>query len=344
MIKAAVLRALKAPLTVEDVSPPDLAEGQVRVRIAASGICHSQLLEVRGARGEDRFLPHLLGHEASGVVEEIGRGVTRVRPGDHAVLSWIKGPGLSVGGAKYRDSRGDVVNSGAVATFAESAIVSEDRVTPVRRDLPLDLAALLGCAVATGAGAILNTAGVRPGDRVAVFGAGGIGLNAIQAAAIAGAAMIIAVDIHDHKLAQAREFGATQTVNGRQQEASAAIRELTGGKGVDCAIESAGQRVSMEQAFASVRTGGGKAILVGNLPAGQSISIDPFQLICGREILGCWGGSTRPERDFPRYADLFMEGKLKLRELVSHRFRLDEVNEALAALERGDVARGLIVF
>ncbi len=185
---------------------------------------------------------------------------------------------------------------------------------------------------------------MKPGQRVAVYGAGGIGLNAIQAAALAGASVVIAVDVHPHKLDQARRFGATHAIHGRQEDAVAAIRALTGGQGVDVAIESAGQKATMEQAFASVRPGGGKAVLVGNLPAGQPISLDPFDLIRGKEIVGCWGGNTVPTRDLPRYADWFVEGKLKLAELVSHRFRLDQVNEALDALERGEVARALLTF
>lgn len=343
MMKAAVLRALNTPLVVEEFAVPDPGEGQLLVRIVASGICHSQVLEARGKRGVDRFLPHLLGHEAAGIVEAIGPRVSRVRPGDHVVLTWIKGPGLSMGGGKFVDSAGRPVNSGPIATFGEKAIVSEDRATPIRKDMPLDLAALLGCAVATGAGAVFNTAGVKPGEKVVVFGAGGIGLNAIQAAALSGAAQVIAVDIHAHKLDQARTFGATHLVNSRIQDAASAIQEITGA-GPDVAIESAGQRVTMEQAFACVRIGGGRAILVGNLPAGQSIAIDPFQLICGKQILGSWGGGTQPAQDIPRYVDLFLEGKLKLAEVVSHRFRLERINEAIDALEKGEVTRALLEF
>lgn len=344
MSRAAILRALNAPLTIEELRIPDPGEGQVRVRMAASGVCQTQLLEARGKKGEDKWLPHLMGHEASGVVEAAGPGVTRVKTGDSVVVTWIKGEGRSTGGPKYLDASGKPVNAGPVATFAEVAIISEDRVTPIRKDMPLDLAALLGCAVATGAGAVFNTAGVKPGHKVAVFGAGGIGLNAVQAAGLAGAAQVIVVDIHPHKLDQARRFGATHVIHGREKDAVAAIRELTGGQGVDVAIESAGQKVTMEQAFASVRAGGGKAILVGNLPAGQPISLDPFDFIRGKEMVGCWGGNTVPTRDLPRYVDLFLEGKLKLAELVSHRFRLDEVNQALDALERGEVSRALLTF
>jgi S-(hydroxymethyl)glutathione dehydrogenase/alcohol dehydrogenase len=250
---------------------------------------------------------------------------------------------MSVGGGAFTDASGKTINSGPISTFAERAIVSEDRVTPIRKDMPLDLAALLGCAVATGAGAVYNTAAVKPGEKVVVFGAGGIGLNAIQAAALSGASQIIAVDVHPHKLDQAKRFGATHVIDARTQPAAAAVQQLTG-KGADVAIESAGQRATMEAAFQSVRQGGGRAVLVGNLPAGHAIEIDPFQLICGKQILGSWGGGTQPARDIPRYVDLFLEGKLKLQELVSHRFPLDRINDGLEALEKGEVNRALLTF
>lgn len=343
-MKAAVLRQPDAPLSIEEVVLPAPGRGQVQVRIRASGVCHTQLSEAKGRRGEDRHLPHLLGHEAAGVVEAVGPEVSRVRPGDPVVVTWIKGPGLSVAGPRCTDARGLPVNAGPVATFAEQAVVSEDRVTAVPREMPLDLAALLGCAVATGAGAVLNTAALRPGESVAVFGAGGVGLNAVQGARLGGAGRIIAVDVHEAKLALARGFGATHTVDARREDAVEAIRALTEGKGVHVAVESAGRRAAMEAAFASVRFDGGRAVLAGNLPAGETIAVDPLELIRGKRLLGCWGGDTRPERDIPRYAGLFLEGKLKLAELVSHRCALEQVNEVLAALDRGEVARALLVF
>ncbi len=343
-MKAAILRALNVPLSVETLAMPEPAAGQLLVRVAAAGVCHSQLHEVRGRRGPDRWLPHLLGHEASGVVEAVGPEVTRAAPGDHVVLSWIKGAGRAAASPAYRDAAGAVVNAGPIATFADWTLVSEDRVTRIRPEMPLDLAALLGCAVATGAGAVFNTAKVVRGQSVAVFGAGGIGLNAVQAARVAGADPVIAVDVHDCKLKTAEAFGATRTVDARRGDPAAAIRELTGGSGADVAIETAGRRETMEAAFSSVRAKGGLTVLVGNLPAGQSISIDPFQLIAGKRIIGCWGGDTDPGRDIPAYVDLYLAGKLKLAELVSHRFPLEGVNEALDALERGEVSRALLEF
>lgn len=342
--KAAVLHEINKPLVIEELEIPELKSGQVLVKVAYSGICHSQLNEIRGLKGEDRFLPHVLGHEGAGIVEAVGPDVNKVRPGESVVLSWIKGDGLDVPSAVYQRSDGAVVNSGAIATLMEYAVISENRVTPVSRDLPPDKAALLGCAVATGAGAVINTAKAEAGGTVAVFGAGGIGLCAIQAAAIVKAARIIAVDIHESKLELATTLGATHTINARDQYPPQAIMELTGDRGADCAIEAAGVKETMEQAFLSVKNNGGIAVLVGNLPHGQQIAIDPFALICGKRIVGSWGGETRPERDFPYYVDLYLAGKLKLDELITHRFRLEDVNLAFDTLAKGEVGRAVIEF
>ncbi len=340
--KAAVLCEIGRPLVIEELLIPELKSGQVLVKIAYSGVCHSQLNEIKGLKGEDKFLPHVLGHEGSGIVEAIGPGVSKVKPGEPVVLSWIKGNGMDVPSTVYRESRGTTVNSGAIATFMEYAVISENRVTLIRKDMPLDKAALLGCAVATGAGAVINTAKVAPGSKVAVFGAGGIGLCAIQAASLVKATEIIAIDIHEHKLRLACAFGATNTVNASKQDPITAIKALTGGKGVDCAIEATGVKEIMEQAFLSVRDNGGIAVIVGNVPHHQTISIDPFGLICGKRIVGSWGGDTNPERDLPHYADLYLAGKLKLDELLTHRFQLKDINLAFLALEEGNVGRAVI--
>jgi S-(hydroxymethyl)glutathione dehydrogenase/alcohol dehydrogenase len=342
--RAAILRRLKDPLTVERLTVPNPGPGQVVVRIAASGICHSQLHEVRGRRGEDRFLPHLLGHEAAGIVEEVGEGVSRLQPGQKVVLSWIKGSGRSTGGAVYSTAAGEKVNSGPIATFTERAVVSEDRATPLPEGTPFDVGALLGCAVSTGAGAVLNTARVQEGQSVAVFGVGGIGLNAIQAASIAGARMVAAVDVVPTKLDQASRFGATHVLDARSMDVVGTLRGLTEGKGVDVSIESAGRVETMEWAYSAVRTGGGVAVLVGNLSAGQKITLDPFHLIQGKRIVGSWGGDTVPDRDIPRYAAWAAEGRLKIAELITHRYPLDRINEALEALEKGEVARAVLEF
>lgn len=320
---------------------PELQPGQVLVDVAYSGVCHSQLLEIRGKRGPDAFLPHTLGHEGSGTVLEVGAGVTKVKPGDHIVLSWIKGIGADVPSTVYQSAEGPV-NSGAISTFMRQTIICENRVAPIPKTMPLREAALLGCAIPTGAGIVFNTAKVSPGSSVAVFGVGGIGLSAVLAASLRQAATIIAVDVFQHKLEQARRVGATHLVDARQQDPVSAIAEVTGGHGVDYAIEAAGLRKTMEAAFQSVRDNGGLCILAGNLPHGGRISIDPFDLIKGKRIVGTWGGETCPDRDIPLYVDLYLSGKLKLDALITHTYRLGEINQAFDDLEQGKVGRALI--
>ena len=276
--KAAILTQINQPLEIDELIIPDLKRGQVLVKIAYSGLCHSQLNEIRGLKGEDKFLPHTLGHEGSGIVIEVGPGVQKVQAGDHVVLTWIKGKGIDVPATQYHRHDGSVVNSGAISTFMEYSIISENRLVPIPKEMPLKEAALLGCAIPTGAGIVLNTARVQPGNSVAVFGIGGIGLSAILAAKMRGSAIIIAVDIREQKLIQAKEIGATHIINASCQDALDAIQTIMDGQGVDFAIEAAGNRKTMETAYKSVKDKGGLCILAGNLPKGEQISIDPFDL------------------------------------------------------------------
>lgn len=343
VMKAAVLTETGKPLRVMELDVPDLAYGQVLVRMAASGLCASQLREIRGERGPDRYLPHLLGHEGAGIVETIGPGVSKVSPGDHVIVSWIKGSGIEAVGPKYR-AGGIFVNAGPIATLAESAVVSEDRVTPIAKDLPLDEAALIACAVATGTGSVWNVARPKPGDSVAVFGAGGVGLNAIQAARAARADKVIAVDVRSEVEPTTRLFGATHFVDASATDPVESIRDLTGGQGVDCAVECSGSARAMEAAFASVRDSGGKAVLAGNLRRGERISIDPFMLISGKTIVGSWGGATDPDVDFPKLVASALSGEIELRKLVSHRLPLERANEGFELLGQGKVLRALVVF
>jgi S-(hydroxymethyl)glutathione dehydrogenase/alcohol dehydrogenase len=313
----------------------------VLVEVAYSGVCHSQLHEVRGRRGPDRYLPHTLGHEGSGTVAAVGPGVMKVKAGDRVVLTWIRGAGAEVPSTTYSSSLG-TVNSGAISTFMRHTITCENRVVPVPADLPLREAALLGCALPTGAGVVMNTAVPVPGNSLVVFGAGGIGLSAVLAARLLGAEPLIVVDVVEQKLDDARRLGATHTVNACGCDPVRAILELTAGRGVDFAVEAAGRRETMESAFRCVRDRGGLCVLAGNLPQGQQISIDPFDLIRGKRIVGSWGGETVPDRDIPRYARLFQDGKLPLADLISCEYLLEDVNDALDDLERGRVARALV--
>jgi len=340
-IDAAVLFELDQPLQIIQLEIPKLKPGQVLIDIAYSGLCHSQLLEVRGKRGADPFLPHTLGHEGSGIVLEVGPDVLKVKSGDHVVLSWIKGKGADVPATIY-DGAGKHINSGAISTFMRQAVISENRLTPIPCEIPLREAALLGCAIPTGAGIVLNTAKMESGNSVAIFGVGGIGMSALLGARLVDASTIIAVDVFDHKLEQVRQLGATHVINSQVHDPIASILEITGGKGVDYAIEAAGRQETMEAAFQSVRNSGGLCILAGNLPRGGRITIDPFDLIKGKRIVGTWGGETCPDRDIPLYVDLCLSGKLKLHELITHTYPLEEINQAFDALEHGKVGRALI--
>lgn len=342
--KAAILSQINQPLEIDELIMPDVKRGQVLVKIAYSGVCHSQLNEIRGLKGEDKFLPHTLGHEGSGIVIDVGPEVQKVQAGDHVVLTWIKGSGFDVPATQYQRPNGAVVNSGAISTFMEYSIISENRLVPIPREMPLKEAALLGCAIPTGAGIVMNTARVQRGNSVAVFGVGGIGLSALLAAKIMGAAVIIAVDIREQKLIQAKEIGATHIINASCQDALDAIQTITHGRGVDFAIEAAGQRETMETAFKSVKDKGGLCILAGNLPAGQQISIDPFELIKGKRIIGTWGGETDPDRDIPNYVGHFLSDRLNLSLLISDIYHLDKINDSINYLATGRVNRALIEF
>ena len=343
-MKAAVLCELNRPLAIEpDIGIPSLKPGQVLVRVAYSGVCHSQLMEVRGKRGADPYLPHLLGHEGSGYVEDTGPGVSKVQRGDRVILGWIKGRGMEAGGTIY--SRGERrINAGCVTTFNEHAVVSENRCVPVPAGVPMDIAVLFGCAIPTGAGIVTNTLCPVPGSSVAVFGLGGVGLSALMATGLYDCAAVIAVDVEDDKLALARDFGASVTINAHRQDPVAAIYELTGGRGVDCSIEAAGATASIEQAFRAVRKGGGRCIFASHPPQGESIRLDPYDLICGKRIEGSWGGGCDPDRDVPRFAELYRQGRLPLERLITRRYTLDQINEALDDLEGRKVGRPLIVI
>lgn len=341
--EAAVLFELGKPLCLTTLAIPSLKPGQVLVDVAYSGVCHTQLLEVQGKRGVDRFLPHTLGHEGAGVVLETGEGVRKVKAGDHVVLSWIKGKGADIPSTVYQSSSG-TVNSGALSTFMNKSITCESRVVPIPGEMPLREAALLGCAVPTGSGIIRNTARVEKGSSIAIFGIGGIGLSVLLAARLSEPSLLIAVDIVQGKLDLAQRLGATHVIHGLSQDPEAVILEITQGRGVDYSIEAAGQRETMEQAFRAIREQGGLCVLAGNLPAGDLISIDPFSLIKGKRIVGTWGGETNPDQDIPEYIDLYRSGKMNLGALITQEYRLEEVNRALQDLEQGKVGRGVIKF
>jgi S-(hydroxymethyl)glutathione dehydrogenase/alcohol dehydrogenase len=343
-MKAAVLHALNQPLIVRTgIRPPPLRRGQVFVKIAYSGVCHSQLMEVRGQRGPDIHLPHLLGHEGSGVVMDVGPEVTKVGPGDRVVLGWIRGSGIDAGGAEYACGS-EVLSAGAVTTFNDHAVVSENRCVKVPEGVPLDVAVLFGCAIPTGCGIVTNT--IRPdrGASVAIFGLGGIGLSALLALRLFECATVIAVDVAPDKLQLAREFGATDTVDASERDPVQAVREITKGRGVDYSVEAAGLSRTIEQAFSAVRRGGGLCVFASHPQNGSHITLDPYEMICGKRIQGSWGGSSDPDRDIPMFSALYREGKLPLEKLITRRYSLEQINQALDDLEQNRVARPLIII
>jgi S-(hydroxymethyl)glutathione dehydrogenase/alcohol dehydrogenase len=341
--RAAVLHALDQPLRIETVEAPALAAGQVLVKLAYSGVCHSQVMEARGGRGPDRYLPHMLGHEGSGVVVDTGAGVSKVKPGDRVILGWIKGQGADAQGIRYKAGDG-YINAGAVTTFNEYAVVAENRVTLLPQGVPMDVAVLFGCALPVGAGIVINIAKPQSGSTLAVFGLGGIGLSALMACKLFDCKQLIAVDVEPAKLAMARDLGATATIDASQQNPVAAIRELTGGLGVDYAIESAGLVKVIEQAFDATRRFGGLCVFASHPRSGETIALDPFELICGKRILGTWGGDSHPDRDIELLAGLYRDGKLPLASMFTRRYALDDINTALDDLEQRRSVRPLIAI
>ena len=338
---AAVLYELNQPLKIQELILPPLKEGQVLVKLAYSGVCHSQLMEVRGKRGVDRYLPHLLGHEGSGTVVEVGKGVTKIKPGDQVILGWIKGVGMDVPGPIYQKD-GKTINAGPVTTFTEYSIVSENRCVRLPKGIPIDCAVLFGCALPTGMGIVTNQVNPEKGSTVALFGLGGIGICALLALRRYECRLLIAVDIKDNKLELAKEFGATHTINAAKHDPLQAIHEITDGRGVDYGIETAGLVSTIETAFQAVRKFGGLCVFASHPAFGDKIQIDPHDLISGKRIEGSWGGSSNPDQDTPKFARFYQEGNLPLERLLSRRYRLAEINQALNDLERGDMLRGLI--
>lgn len=342
-MQAAILVKLREALVVDEVElPRTLDVGQVLVKVHASGICGSQLGEIDGVKGEDKYLPHLLGHEGSGTVVEIGPGVRHVKAGDKVVLHWRKGAGIEAAAAKYQ-WRGKPLNAGWVTTFNEYAVASENRLTAVPADSDMDVAPLFGCAVTTGFGVAQNNAHLRIGESTVVFGAGGVGLNIVQAAALSGAYPVIAVDLHDNRLALARQMGATHTVNSAREDAAARIREIAGGP-VDVFIDNTGQPAIIQLGY-QLTGPKGRVTLVGVPRKGNDISIYSLPLHFGKVLSGSHGGEAIPEQDIPRYHALFRAGRIRLRELITNRYRLQDINQAIQGVRDGSVAgRCLVVM
>ena len=359
-MKAAVFHAVKEPLVIEDIEIDKPMAREIVVRTVAVGVCHSDLHFVEGLYPYPT--PAVLGHEPAGIVEEVGEQVTYVKPGDHVIgcLSvfcghcdqCLSGHPNRCSSDETRRSRdqhprlsrnGDVVHQGLnLGAYAEKMLLHENAVVKIREDVPLDRAALVGCGVMTGVGAVLNTAKIEPGSTVAVFGAGGVGLAAILGARIGGAGMIIAVDMVESKLAKARELGATHIVDASSHDPVAAIRDMTGG-GVQYSFEAIGLKVAAEQAFGCLAVGG-TATIIGMIPVGQKVEIDGYQFLSEKKLQGSMMGSNRFRVDMPRYIDFYLQGRLKLDEMISKEGRLEDVNEAFRAMKAGEVARTVLRF
>lgn len=343
-MKAAVLYKINEPLIIEELKVPKPEYGQVLVKIQASGICHKQIEEIKGHRGHDAFLPHTLGHEGAGIVESIGAGVKKVKPGDYVALSWIKGSGIQSETPTYYNKENKKINAGWITTFQEYTVCSENRVTKIPSNIKPEIASLLGCTVSTGFGAVVNHAKIKNGSSVAVFGIGGVGLNILQGASHMKADKIIAVDISSKKEKLAKQFGATHFVNAKHGDPVKTIKELTNEKGVDYGFESIGRAETIEQTYYATEKSG-LVTIVGSPPAGKKVKIDPFDMFHDSKCFtGCLGGKTYPDRDFPIYINLYKDGKLKIEELITHRYKLDDINKAIDTILEGKVGRAIINF
>lgn len=365
-MKAAILEAPANDLVVDRVDIQEPRSGEVLVRLAANGVCHSDLNVIHGTQTTP--MPIVLGHEGAGVVEAVGPHVTHVKVGDHVVLSWTPscgqcaycqsghpnlcevvyatmGNGTLFDGTSRLSRAGEVLfHYSFISSFAEYSVVPESGCVVIKSDIPLDKAALVGCAVMTGVGAAINTAHVYPGSVVVVIGAGGVGLNAIQGARLAGAATIVAVDVNPSKLVRARTFGATHVVNSTELNAVAAVRELTRGMGADYTFEAVGRPETMRQSWEMARPGG-TVVMVGIAPEGSELSLPANRVVREeRRLVGSFYGSARPQIDMPMILNLYMAGKLMLDELVTHRFSLEQINEAVHALESGAAIRPVIMY
>ena len=356
-VRAVVARAKGEPVTVEVIEVPDPGPGEVLVTVQACGVCHTDLHYREGAINDD--FPFLLGHEAAGIVEEVGDGVTNVAVGDFVVLNWRAVCGqcrsclrgrpwycFATHNATQKMTLGGVELSPAlgIGAFAEKTLVAAGQATKVNPAAPPEVAGLIGCGVMAGLGAAMNTGGVGRGDSVAVFGCGGVGDAAIAGSRLAGAHTIIAVDIDDRKLDIARNFGATHTVNSTNEDPIEAIRGLTGGNGVDVAIEAVGLPATYEQAFYS-RDLAGTVVLVGVPNPEMKIELPMIEVFGrGGTLKSSWYGDCLPSRDFPMLIDLYLQGRLDLDRFVSETIALDEVEEAFHAMERGEVLRSVVVL
>ena len=338
-MKSAILIESKKPLVVTDIDMPSSLEfGQVLVKIFYSGICGAQINEIDAVKGPDKFLPHLLGHEGSGIVEKIGEGVTTVKTGDHVVLHWRKSSGIESVTPKYlwKEKK---VNAGWVTTFNEKAIVSENRLTAIPPDFDMRIAPLFGCSVTSAFGVVNNDAKIKIGQSVLIFGVGGVGLNIVQATSMVSAYPIVGVDLHENKINMGKKFGLTHGLIADSNDLNNKIYNIIGSKGADISIETTGIPKVIEQAY-ELTAPDGKTILVG-VP-NDKISIYSLPLHFEKILTGSHGGDAVPNIDIPRYIRLINQKKMTLENIITHEFNLKEINSAIDLLRSGKAGRIII--
>ena len=368
MVKAAVLTGTGLPLEIrDDVEVEAPHAGEVKIRFGASGVCHSDVSMQNGTMFPN--CPIVLGHEGAGVIEEVGEGVTNVAVGDHVVVSWVPqcgecffcarnegylckkadaslaSGGLLDGTPRFTSGGSPLHQMAATGSFSEVSIIPASGAVKIDDDVPMTVAALIGCGVLTGVGAAMNTANIQPGDTVAVVGCGGVGLNVIQGARIAGASRIIAVDMNETKLQMAKDFGATDVINASDGDPVGKVMGLTEERGADVAFEVIGLQQTIDQTITMTRRGG-EAVLVGVPKMDAMVQIPAFLglVLQGKTIKGCWYGSSNTHEDIPKLVRLYKSGELKLDELISRTIPLEEVNEAFDAMATGEVARSVIAY
>jgi S-(hydroxymethyl)glutathione dehydrogenase / alcohol dehydrogenase len=337
---AAILVEQKRPLELAEVEVPALGFGQVLVDVLTSRICGSQLGEIDGVKGPDRWLPHLLGHEGGGIVREVGPEVTTVKPGDHVVLHWRPGAGIQSRAPVYGwNSR--KVSAGYVTTFNHCAVVSENRLTTIPTDFDLEIAALLADTLTTGFGIINRDAAVRIGESVVVFGIGGIGLGVVLAAQLAGAHPIVAVDLHAHKLDLAHRFGATHTLLATSATIEDEIRATAGGAGADVVIDGTGRPEVIERCCRLTQPKG-RTVLFGVMRHDQRVSLHTLPLHHGKVLTGSEGGGSQPTEDIPRFVRMMRAGRFDPKPMISHRGALADVNDLIARMRAGEVVHAML--
>ena len=340
LCRAAILNEVGTKLEIANVEMPCLSRGQVLVKLLYSGVCRSQLMEIKGGRGDDPWLPHMLGHEGSGIVEEVGPGVTRFSRGDEVIAGWMKTDGLEGPPPKYRWGE-RTVNAGAVTTFSSYSIISENRLVLKPVILDFKQAVLFGCAIPTGAGLVLNEVMPPANANICLIGLGGIGMAALMTLLSVGASNIIAIDTSVNKLEFAKILGVPHVFNPNLDDIRTEVKNLFP-NGADICIESAGQVSTIELGFDLIRMRGGELIFASHPPENQKISLKPHDLISGKRIRGSWGGESAPSRDVPRFSKILVDAGMPLSDLVANVYPLTSINDAIRDLERGQVMRPII--